>query len=103
MAYPKRTPRSWAAWKREPLTIDNIDAAVERAREALKDNPDLIAQLERIGHERASIYKTLVLTGLRMGELASLAVGQLDLARPVDYAILNAADEKNRKGPISPW
>ncbi|MFH1110132.1 MAG: site-specific integrase [Planctomycetota bacterium] len=99
---PKRTPRSRATWKRGSLTVDNIDAAVERARVALKDNPDLIAQLERTGHERAMIYKTLVLTGLRKGELASLTVGQLDLTGPVAYAVLNAADEKNRQGSNIP-
>ncbi len=52
------TPR--ATWKREPFTVAIIDTAVERAREALKDNPDLIASLTRTGHERALIYKTLV-------------------------------------------
>jgi len=33
------------------------------------------AALELLGRERALIYKTLVLTGLRKGELASLTVG----------------------------
>ena len=101
-ADPKRPPRSRATWKREPLTIENLDAAVERAREVLKDNPDLIARLERIGHERALTYKTLVLTGLRKGELASLTVGQVEFDGPVAYAILNAADEKNRQGSSIP-
>ena len=68
----------------------------------LKDNPDLIARLERTGHQRALIYKTLVLTGLRKGELASLTVGQLEFGGPVAYAILNAADEKNRQGSDIP-
>ena len=40
------------------------------------------------------IYKTLVLTGLRKGELA--------LDDPHPYAELNAADEKNRKGSRIP-
>ena len=99
---PKRPPRSRATWKRQPLNFENIDAAVERARGALKDNTDLIAQLERTGRERALIYKTLVLTGLRKGELASLTVGQLEFAGPVAYAILNPADEKNRQGSNIP-
>lgn len=101
-ADPKRPRRSRATWKREPLTIENIDAAVDRAREALKDNPDLIAQLERTGRERMLMYKTLVLTGLRKAELASLTVAQLDFEGPVAYAILNAADEKNRQGSDIP-
>jgi len=74
-----RKPKSRATWKRQPLTIDTIDAAVERAQESLKDNAGLIAELEHTGEERALVYKTLVLTGLRKGELASLTVGQLEL------------------------
>jgi len=101
-ADPKRALRSRTTWKREPLTVESLDAAVERARVALKDNPELIAELERTGHERALVYKTLVLTGLRKGELASLTVGQLELAGAVAYAILNPADEKNRQGSNIP-
>jgi len=59
-------------------------------------------QLEQLGRERALIYKTLVLTGLRKNELASLTVGQLELDGPVTYAVLHAADEKNRQGSEIP-
>ncbi|MGD9647468.1 MAG: tyrosine-type recombinase/integrase [Pirellulales bacterium] len=85
-------------WKAEPLTYANLDAATERARERLKDNPALVARLERLGRQRALIYKALVLTGLRRGELASLTVGQLVLDGPHPHAVLHAADEKNREG-----
>ena len=44
------------------------------------------------------IYKTLVLTGLRKSELASLTVAQLRLDGPVPHVELDAADEKNREG-----
>lgn len=62
-------------------------------------------ELDLLGMERALIYKTLVLTGLRRGELASLTVGQLELDLPagdVAYAALAAADEKNRQGSDIP-
>ena len=52
--------------------------------------------------ERALIYKTLVLTGLRKGELASITVGQLDLDAPTPFLVLEAADEKNREGSTLP-
>ena len=39
-------------------------------------------RLERLGRERALIYKTLVLTGLRRNELASITTGQLELDGP---------------------
>jgi len=63
---------------------------------------DVREQLERLGRERALIYKTLVLTGLRRGELASLAVSQLDLDGPLPSIVLDAADEKNRAGSTLP-
>ena len=64
--------------------------------------PEVRRRLERLGTERALIYKTLVLTGLRKGELASLRVGQLILDTNTPYLILNAADEKNREGSAIP-
>jgi len=70
----RRSPRSRATWNRERLNFDDLDAATQRAREALKENPEFIARLERTGHERALIYRTLVLTGLRKNELASLTL-----------------------------
>jgi integrase len=60
------------------------------------------ARLERLGRERALIYKTLVLTGLRKGELASISIGQADFTGPVPYLILHARDEKNRRGSEIP-
>jgi len=64
--------------------------------------PEVQTRLERLGRERALIYKTLVLTGLRKGELASLTVGQLDLDAPTPSLVLRAADEKNREGSTIP-
>jgi len=59
-------------------------------------------RLEALGWERALVYKTLVQTGLRKGELASLTVGQLDLDADPPYLVLDAADEKNREGNSIP-
>jgi integrase len=59
-------------------------------------------RLELLGRERALIYKTLILTRLRKGELASLTVGQLDLDSDPAYLTLDAADEKNREGNSIP-
>ncbi len=64
--------------------------------------PETRRHLERLGWERALIYKTLVLTGLRKGELASLTVGQLVLDADPPCLVLNAADEKNREGSTIP-
>ena len=59
-------------------------------------------RLERLGWERALVYKCLVLTGLRRNELASLKVGQLHLDGRFPHAVLEAADEKNRQGSQIP-
>lgn len=59
-------------------------------------------RLERLGRERALIDRTLVLTGLRKGELASLTAGQLALDADPAYLVLDAADEKNREGNSIP-
>jgi len=70
--------------------------AVGRLREAT------CRRLERLGQERALIYKMLVLTGLRKGELASITVGQVVLDANPPYLVLEAADEKNREGSTIP-
>ena len=64
--------------------------------------PETRRRLQMLGAERALIYKTLVLSGLRKGELGSLTVNQLDLDGPVACATLHAADEKNRQGSEVP-
>jgi len=94
--------RSRRTWTRGPLTFDMLEAAAARAREALAKRPDFIVELERRGRERALVYKTLVLTGLRLGELRSLTVGKLELDGRVAFAVLDAADEKAGRGAEIP-
>ncbi len=97
-----RQTRSRATWKLKPLAFDELNAAVEVARERLKDNPTFLVRQERLGVERALAYKVAVTTGLRRGELASLTIGQLDLDSNFPHVRLNAADEKNRQGNSIP-
>ena len=60
--------------------------------------PEVQEGLEALVRGRALIYKTLVLTGLRKGELASLTVAQLQLEGPIPHVELDGEDEKNREG-----
>lgn len=64
--------------------------------------PETVAKLERLGHERALAWKTLVLTGLRLGELSAIRVRDavLDGHRP--HLILDARFEKARRGAEIP-
>ncbi len=94
--------RRRASWTYKPLTFDGLNAAVDCARQRLKNSPAFIAQQERLGVERALAYKLAVTTGLRRGELASLTVGQLNLDHDCPHFTLNAADEKNRQGNSIP-
>jgi len=87
-------------WTRKPLTWKTIDAAAKHARDTL--DPAFVEELDRTGRERALIYKTLVLTGLRRGELASLTVGQLELDGSTAYIRLNAGDAKSGSGADIP-
>jgi integrase len=65
-------------------------------------SPETREDLLRTGRERALIYKCLVLTGLRKGELTSITVGQVDLDGRVPCLVLHARDEKNRRGSEIP-
>src|SRR6266545_1764126 len=60
--------------------------------------PEVRERLDLLGRERALIYKTLVLTGLRKGELASLTVAHLRLDDAVPCLSLDPGDEKNGEG-----
>lgn len=60
------------------------------------------SELEALGRERALIYKTLVLTGLRKGELESIRVGQLESGPNGTWLLLKARDEKSRRGAEIP-
>ncbi len=59
------------------------------------------AKLRRLGRERALIYKTFVLTGLRADELRTLSVGDLSFG-DVPFIKLRHSNEKNRKGSSVP-
>jgi integrase len=70
---------------------------VERLR-----NPETEARLERLGWERSLIYKTLVYTGLRRGELEALEVRHLDLDGPRPCLVLPPSVTKNKRGADLP-
>jgi integrase len=85
--------------RRRPLLDALTVRRGKRKGEAYADvRPEVRERLEAVGRERALVYKTLVLTGLRKNELASLTVAQLRLDGPVPHVELDAADEKNREG-----
>ena len=64
--------------------------------------PEIHQRLERLGRERALIYKTMALTGLRKNELATLLIGWLELDADPPHLILDPKNEKNREGNSIP-
>lgn len=116
--------------KRRPLTLQEIAALLEAAatrplrdallirrgvrkgQEAAKVGQTERERLVRLGRERALIYKTLIYTGLRKGELASLTVADLHLPSPglrqagldgeQPFAELAAKNAKSGKGAKVP-
>jgi integrase len=97
---PVKNKRS--CWVYAPLTLGNIDRAVERAHEKLKDKPQTIEEKLMLAWERSLIYKTLALTGLRRGELAAVEIRNLYLDDPQPYIKLDRKSEKNREGNTLP-
>jgi len=91
-----------SSWTYEPLTLANIDAAVERARKKLARKPDFIEAKLLLGRERVLIIKTLSMTGLRRGELAALRIRNLYLDELQPYIKVDRESEKNRKGNTIP-
>src|SRR5207253_10669286 len=82
-----------------PLTdARTVRRGKQKGKVVAELKPETVARLQAVGRERALIYKTLVLTGLRKNELATLTVGQLDLTEGNAFLQLDAADEKSREG-----
>ena len=91
-----------AARRRPVLEARTVRRGKSRGKAIAKLRNETRQRLEGLGRERAMIYKTLVLTGLRRKELASITVAQLQFDGPNPYAVLYPSDEKNRKGSKIP-
>lgn len=106
--------------RRRPLTLEEIGAllgatATRPLRDALlirrgkRKGQELakVSQAERdrlgrLGRERVLIYKTLIYTGLRKSELASLTVADAHLDDERPYVELAAKNAKSGKGASLP-
>jgi len=63
--------------------------------------PERRQELERVGFERALIYKTAILTGLRKNELRTLNVNDMSFG-DLPFIVLRGENEKNGKGSSVP-
>jgi integrase len=95
--------RLLTATRERPLVAAmTIKRGPRRGRPEAEIRPETRAAIERTGWEHSLIYKTLVLTGLRRGELASLEVRHLMLDGPRPCVVLPPSVTKNRRGADLP-
>jgi integrase len=99
---PQSEKRGRRTWHYELLSFETLETAAARGRAALAKRPDVVEALERRGDERALIYRILVLTGLRVGELASLKPSDFFLDQNPPFARLHPRSDKARRGADVP-
>ncbi len=87
-------------WTYAPLSFGDLSAACARARGRL--DADAVAELEAEGREWELVYRTLLGSGIRKGELAQVTVGDVDLEAVPPAIRLRAETEKNRQGNTLP-
>ncbi len=96
---PDELVRLLDAARRRPLEEAlRFNRGWQKGQKGARLRPETRARFELIGRERALTYKVLALTGLRLGELASMRVCDAVLTGPKPHLILDARHEKNRQG-----
>jgi integrase len=98
---PDELARLLSAAQRRPIEQGELyTRGWRRKQPGVRLRPETRSKLERLGRERALIYKTLVTTGLRLGELAAVRIRDVVLDGP--YIVLDAKHEKARRGATIP-
>ena len=93
----KEFGRLLEAAERRPLA----ETSKNRGSDA-KLKPETIDRLLWLGCTRATVYKVLMFSGLRIGELHSITLGQVRLDAETPHIELRATDEKARRGALVP-
>lgn len=99
---PPAERKGHKSWRKATLSFKELEQSAQRGRVALKEDPELISELEWLGRERSLTYKVLVMTGLRKGELASISASQCHLDGKNPFLELKAKDEKAGRGALLP-
>lgn len=89
--------------RQRPLAeAELINRGPNKGKPGAQITPETKDKLLLLGLERALIYKTAFLTGLRRSELASITVKDVRLRSVPQRIILQAQNEKNRHGSELP-
>lgn len=84
-----------AAAERPLAEAQTIRRGERKGRRVARVRPEVQAELQQLGRERALMYKTMILTGLRRGELEALEVRHLVLADDPPQLRLPGSATKN--------
>ncbi len=90
-----------AARLRPIIDAETVRNGMNKGKRLISLSAERRHKLERLGHERALIYKTAILTGLRKSELRSLSVSDLSFG-DLPFIKLKQKHEKNRQGSTIP-
>ena len=102
MPKPDEQKQGRRTWTKAELAFDDLDAAYQRGLAKLESSPKRIATLTFTGEQRALMYRILVCTGLRKGELASITAGQVHLDERCPCVELLARDAKAGRSATIP-
>jgi integrase len=91
-----------AAEERPLHELTLIRAGKRKGKNEANVREEIKEQAKRIGLERKLIYATLIYTGLRKSELASITIGQVVIDAEIPHIVLAAKDEKARRGATLP-
>jgi integrase len=100
---PDELVRLLDAARRRPLDeAERYNRGWRRGQRGARLRPETRTKLQALGYERALVYRTLVLTGLRLGELASIRICDVVLDGDRPHLLLDPKHEKNRNGSTIP-
>jgi integrase len=96
---PDELVRLLDAARRRPLVEAlKFNRGWRKGQRGARIRPETRTKFETLGRERALIYKTLFLTGLRLGELSAIRICDVVLDGEAPHIVLQARHEKNRQG-----
>jgi integrase len=91
-----------AAEERPLYELTLIRVGKRKGKNEAKVREEVKEQAKLLGLERKLVYATLIYTGLRKEELASITIGQVFIDAEIPHILLAAKDEKARRGAALP-
>ena len=91
-----------AAEERPAAEINSKRFKAAKDATTMKVHDFQIQKAELLGLERKLFYATMIYTGLRKSEIASITLGQVFLNHEIPHIVLAAKDEKSRRGATLP-